>query len=172
MANKLGIPSNFKRLVLQYKVSGSNQAPLTFQGAQIMNFDQFEIPCDTSSHNTVAGEVFLVYDTIELLKAIDFEIWGDPKVFSRLVQNLGNNINNRNVNMVLDDNVAVDSSNFREQYIFSGKLGKVSPPKKEFKGNYGIPVNLIPETITYAVNGIETWEWDITNRKIRVLSSI
>ena len=172
MANNLAIPSNFKRLLIQYKVNGAQQPPLRFEGAQIPSFEQFKIKCDTSSHNTLAGEVYLVYDTIELLKSIDLSVWATPVTYTKLVQNLGNTISNRNVNMLLEDNVSVNTLNYREQYIFSGKLSEVSPPNKEFKGNYAVPIGLIPETISFAINGIETWEWDVQNRKIRVLGSV
>jgi hypothetical protein len=164
--NLVAVPGNNKRISLKYKGRNGVMKYLFMTGAQCVGFENFAVKRDMQTHTTLAGDVQIAYDTIELIPAIPFKIWGTPVEYGNLAGSFANNISNIDAVLTFAQEVTYKNELSREQFIFEGALVEISPPKPEFKQSYSFEGSFLPTRITMTINGIVQYKIDQELKKV------
>jgi len=156
--NLVAVPGNNRKIILKFKGRNGANEILYFEGVQGVSFESFSAKRDMQTHTTLAGEIQLAYDTLEIIPAISFEIWGTPIDYGKMTGYFSNNISNMGATLILSQEVTVKNRLDRELYIFEGAITETSPPKPEFKGMYNLRASFLATKITYKLNDIEQYQ--------------
>ena len=164
--NLVAIPSNVKKISISYKKANNQSDTLLLTGAQVVNFDSFDIKRDMQTHTTLAGDVMIAYETIELIQSINFELWGTPVNYGNLASSFANSIANMAAILVFSYDTTFQNTLFREKFILEGTISQMSPPTPQFKGMYNLKGSFLPMKIRHNVNGIDSYTIDQETRKM------